>query len=150
MPQRKLTEEECADLLKKEMLIRIAFNDQDFPYVLPFGYVYLDAEIYGITSPGRKTRIAETNPRVGFQIDSSQTTGPWEWRSITGEGQFEMVAREEIQRKAIDALEPLLSQAPDWWQNEIRPAVAAGIVKVWRIQPSRLNGIEYGQSVNHG
>lgn len=107
------------------------------------GRRHLDLMLYGITPPGRKSRIAESNPRVGFQVDSSAQSGPWEWKSVTGEGRFDFVESEEERRRALAALEPLIAQAPDWWQEEIRPLVAAGLVRVWRITPSRLGGVQY-------
>jgi len=143
MPQQALTKDEVAQVLAGEMIVRVAFSEEPFPYVIPFGYVYLKSLLYGITAPGRKTQIAERNSHVGFQVDTSLRSGPWEWRSVTGEGQFEMVEAQEECKEALAALEPLISSAPRWWQDEIRPLVARGIVQVWRITPGRLAGVQY-------
>jgi len=145
MPPRPLADSEVSSVLREEMIVRVAFSDQPFPYVIPFGYVYLEPALYGITAPGRKTRVAEANPRVGFHVDSSARSGPWEWKSVTGEGTFELVASESERQKALSALEPLLAQAPQWWQDEIRPPLAAGMVKVWKITPSRVAGVHYAR-----
>lgn len=146
MPQHMLTNKEISGVLAEEMLVRVAFSDQGVPYVIPFGYVYVESVLYGITAPGRKTRVAENNPEVGFQVDSSGRTGPWEWRSVTGQGRFEIVQNENEQQKALTALEPLLAAAPRWWQDEIRPLVVAGIVKVWKITPHAIDGVEYART----
>jgi len=143
MPSQTLTHDEVSGVLASEMIVRVAFSDGETPYVIPFGYVYLKSMLYGITAPGRKTQIAERNPKVGFQVDSSARTGPWEWRSVTGEGRFEVVEDKRECREALVALEPLNSSAPDWWQDEIRPLVTSGIVKVWKITPTSVAGLEY-------
>jgi nitroimidazol reductase NimA-like FMN-containing flavoprotein (pyridoxamine 5'-phosphate oxidase superfamily) len=145
MPPRPLTEHEISEVLASERIVRVAFSDREYPYVIPFGYVYLDSTLHGITAPGRKSQIAERNPRVGFQVDTSAQSGPWEWKSVTGEGRFEFVESEEERQKALAALESLIAHAPEWWQEEIRPLVQAGIVRVWRITPTRLGGIRYSR-----
>lgn len=145
MPQRALTEDEISDVLAAEMIVRVAFSDDEFPYLIPLGYVYVASSLYGITAPGRKTRVVERNPRVGFQVDSSAQSGPWEWKSVTGGGRFELVQGEGERREALSALEPLIAQAPRWWQDEIRPLLAAGIVKVWRITLERVSGVQYSR-----
>jgi len=145
MPQHPLTEHETSEVLEGEMIVRVAFSDRDCPYVIPFGYTYLRSNLYGVTAPGRKTRVVEQNPHVGFQVDSSSRSGPWEWRSVTGEGRFEMVEADGERAEALGALEPLLSSAPSWWQDEIRPLLAEGIVRVWRITPTSVAGVEYAK-----
>lgn len=145
MPPQPMTEREITEVLAGERIVRVAFSDQDYPYVIPFGYAYLDSMLHGVTAPGRKSRIAERNARVGFQVDTSAESGLWEWRSVTGEGRFEFVESEEEKRKSLAALEPLLAHAPEWWQEEIRPLVQAGIVRVWRIMPTRLGGVRYAR-----
>jgi hypothetical protein len=127
------------------MIVRVAFQDRNAPYVIPFGYAYHDGRLYGVTAPGRKTVIAEQNPRVGFQVDSSARTGPWEWRSVTGDGDFELVDDERERAAALAALEPLNARAPEWWQDEIRPLMASGNARVWRLTPDRISGVEYAR-----
>jgi len=145
MPSRLLTEQEISDILGSEGVVRVAFYDEEHPYVIPFGYVYLKSRLHGITAPGRKSQIAERNPRVGFQVDTSARSGPWEWKSGTGEGRFEFVESEEERREALSALEPMLAEAPAWWQGEIRPLVQRGIVRVWKITPTRVGGVQYAR-----
>jgi nitroimidazol reductase NimA-like FMN-containing flavoprotein (pyridoxamine 5'-phosphate oxidase superfamily) len=145
MPSRPLSDHAISEVLASEKIVRVAFYDQEHPYVIPFGYVYVKSTLHAITAPGRKSQIAERNPRVGFQVDTSAQSGPWEWKSVTGEGRFEFVESEEERREALAALEPLLAQAPDWWQSEIRPLVQRGIVRVWKITPTRAGGVQYAR-----
>ena len=114
MPNRRMDENEVSNLLKGEMVVRVAFHDRDFPYVIPLGYAYWKGTLYCLAAPGRKTRLAEINPRVAFQVDNSAQSGPWEWKSVTGEGTFELVQSEEERATALSALEPLVAQAPAW------------------------------------
>lgn len=145
MPQHVLGNQEIWEVLASEMIVRVAFSDRDFPYVIPFGFVYVNSALYGITAPGRKTRVADRNCHVGFQVDSSSRSGPWEWRSVTGEGLFEIVEAEDERTEALTALEPLIAGAPGWWQDEIRPLVVGGIVKVWKISPTGITGVEHAK-----
>jgi nitroimidazol reductase NimA-like FMN-containing flavoprotein (pyridoxamine 5'-phosphate oxidase superfamily) len=98
---------------------------------------------YGVMEPGKKTRISAKNPSVGFQVDTSCTTGLFAWASITGTGLFEVVISPEERKQAMAALQPVIAEAPEWWQKEQAPRVASGALQVWRIVPKILDGRRY-------
>jgi len=119
MPRASLTLDDCSRVLASEQLVRVAFRDQDVLYLIPLGYV-----------------------AVAFQVDTAMTTGLWQWESVTGEGIFELVDGSE-KHEAVAALQPILATAPDWWRREQGPRMAAGVLVVWRIRPTRYTGCRY-------
>lgn len=144
MPRRPIDDATVREILARGDVVRVAFRDEECPYLIPLGYVWIDGALYGVTDRGRKTRLAEADPRVAFQVDTSADTGVYEWTSVTGEGTFALVDGAERQA-ALDALGPAVAAAPEWWRAEQGPKLAAGTLLVWRIRPTRLDGIRYGQ-----
>jgi len=112
-------------------------------YLIPLGYVWRLSALYGVTEPGRKTRLAAASPRVAFQVDTAVRTGLFEWESVTGSGSFEMVDDEDEKRAALEELLALAADAPPWWRDEQGPRMASGHLLVWRIRPDRMTGARY-------
>lgn len=148
MPALNLTNEEALRVLADENLVRVAFHDGKFPYLLPLGYAWSGSVLYGVMEPGKKTEIAATNPVVAFQVDTACTTGLFEWASVTGTGQFEVVTSEEERLQAMGALQPIIAQAPEWWQQEQAPRVASGALQVWKIVPAEFDGRRYAPAMD--
>jgi len=144
MPAFELNTEEVVEVLSRGQVVRVAFHDGTSPYLIPLGYVWLRSALFGVTESGRKTRIAAVNPTVAFQVDTSGATGVFEWASVVGEGLFGIVTDQAHRQQTFSALEPLIAQAPDWWQREQAPRVASGSLQVWRITPTRTAGRRYG------
>jgi len=142
MPRTSLNHEDCARVLAGEQLVRIAFRDQESVYLIPLGYVWLHSALYGVADVGRKTEMAQRNPIVAFQVDTSARTGLWEWGSVTGDGHFQLVDGSEKQ-EALSALQPVIADAPDWWRREQGPKMASGALVVWRLRPTQVAGCRY-------
>lgn len=142
MPRSNLTPDDCGRVLASEQLVRVAFRNQEELYLLPLGYVWLSSALYGVADPGRKTEMASRDPAVAFQVDTAMRTGLWEWESVTGEGVFELVDGTEEQG-ALEALQPVIANAPAWWRREQGPRMAAGELVVWRIRPIHIAGCRY-------
>jgi nitroimidazol reductase NimA-like FMN-containing flavoprotein (pyridoxamine 5'-phosphate oxidase superfamily) len=142
MPRSSLTPDDCSRVLAGEQLVRVAFRNQEALYLIPLGYVWLSSALYGVADPGRKTEMARRDPAVAFQVDTAMRTGLWEWESVTGEGVFELVDGAEEQG-ALEALQPVIANAPDWWRREQGPRMAAGALVVWRIRPTHIAGCRY-------
>jgi nitroimidazol reductase NimA-like FMN-containing flavoprotein (pyridoxamine 5'-phosphate oxidase superfamily) len=143
MPRYDLSADETIRVLAGERVVRVAFRDGETSYLIPLGYVWLDSALLGVADPGRKTRMAESNPSVAFQVDTSAETGVFEWESVTGDGTFQVVVDEAERQQAIAALQPVIAQAPEWWQREQVPRMAAGSLVVWKITPTRISGCRY-------
>lgn len=143
MPAHDLNSEEAIDVLANEHLVRMAFHDGASSYLIPLGYVWSDSALYGVMEPGKKTRIAASNPSVAFQVDTSCATGLFEWASVTGSGRFEVVTSQEERQQAMSALQPVIAEAPEWWQQEQAPRVASGALQVWKVVPEQFDGRRY-------
>jgi len=146
VPRNELSDDETYQVLARERVVRIAFQDGQSQYLIPMGYVWLQSALYGVTTEGRKTRLAKINPNVAFQVDSSHDTGLWEWHGVTGEGTFGIVGSEEERQQVLSAFEPVIAEAPAWWRREQGPRLASGVFLVWRLSPTRVSGRSYAPS----
>lgn len=65
--------EEIQSLIQSQMLRRIAFRGQQYPYIAPFQYVYLNGALYfHFTDYGRKMKLLEVDDRVCVEIEQLQ------------------------------------------------------------------------------
>lgn len=65
-----MTVEEINELLREQLLCRIAFKDAEYPYIAPFQYVYLkDALYFHFTDYGKKMRLLQRDNRVCVEIE---------------------------------------------------------------------------------
>jgi len=59
------------ELIRDQVMCRIAFKSESFPYVAPFQYVVVDGTLYfHLTDYGRKMRLLEKDNRVCVEIES--------------------------------------------------------------------------------
>ncbi|MEE8573424.1 MAG: pyridoxamine 5'-phosphate oxidase family protein [Gemmatimonadota bacterium] len=79
MPRYELSVDETIRVLAGEKVVRVAFHDGGALYLIPLGYVWLDSALFAVAEPGRKARMAKSNPTVAFQVDTSAETGVFEW-----------------------------------------------------------------------
>lgn len=145
MPRVPMSEDEVARLLETCDLLRVAFHDGASNYLIPLGCVWSGGALYGVADPGRKTEIAADHPHVAFQTDTSRQTGLFEWESITGQGEFQIVEDPAEVGIAMAKLQPFVATAPDWWKAEQAPKMSAGQLLVWRIRPTSVTGVRYSQ-----
>lgn len=143
MPRVPMNEDEAMRLLHASELVRVAFHDGMSSYLIPLGCVWCDGALYGVADHGQKTRIAAEHPQVAFQADTARQTGLFEWESVTGQGEFEVVTDPEEVGKAMARLAPFVSTAPEWWKAEQGPRMSSGELLVWRIRPSSVTGVRY-------
>ncbi len=146
---RDLTPEETHIVLASERIVRLAFQAGGEVFVVPVFYVWKDNALNGFTTPGRKTRMAGENPHVGFQIDSTVETGPWEWASVSGNGAFEIIDDPaEAMSFAVD-LGDRLADAPAWAQQELESRFQRLGRIAWRLRPQTLHGRAHGPGEGH-
>jgi hypothetical protein len=140
MAFKELSRSEVDKLLREERIVRVGFEANGQRYLVPLGFVFHRGALYAMTTHGRKTRMAATNPDVSFQIDTSARTGPFSWHSVSGEGTFEIVT----DPSEIDAVSPLLTSRfpdmPDWMQAEYAAKQERGEVVIVRLRPSQMTG----------
>ena len=139
-----LTKQEIDLVLEKERVIRIAFSAEGEQFLVPVFYVFHEGALCGLTTPGRKTRLGEANPAVGFQIDSTFTTGPWEWASVSGRGTFSRVEGGADFGPFAAKLQMKLSDAPEWAAKMLQGRFATLGIYAWRIEMSEVSGRAHG------
>ncbi len=97
-------------IIRKALVCRLAFSDNDTPYVVPMNFGYRDGVLYFHGSPrGRKIDIIKRNPRVCFEMDidheivSSDVPCRWsmKYRSVVGSGTASLVENTDEKRKAL-------------------------------------------------
>ncbi len=65
-----MSEEEVKKVIEEQNLCRIAFIDDQFPYIAPFQYLYLNNALYfHITNYGKKIEILSKNKNVCVAIE---------------------------------------------------------------------------------
>lgn len=100
--------EDIVSVMKKCDVCRLAFNTEDYPYILPlnFGMEIEDGEItlyFHGASKGRKYELIARDNRVCFEMDCShrlvtdeeQGNCTMEYESVIGQGLVEIVPDEE-------------------------------------------------------
>lgn len=143
MPRTQLDHEAATGVMASGDVVRVAFRSPEAVYLIPLGYVWMDAAMYGVTDPGKKTDMAALDPDVAFQVDTSSVTGLLEWMSVTGQGRFEIVEDEEERSKVLSSLRAFAASAPDWWRDEQVARMASGHLLAWRLTPLTLTGMQY-------
>lgn len=67
----KMSEEEIREAINSNTLCRIAFIDDNFPYISPFQYVCIENLLYfHFTNYGKKKEILSKNPNVCISIEN--------------------------------------------------------------------------------
>lgn len=150
MPRSEIGPSEIEAVLADGDVVRVAFHDGEGIYLIPLAYVWRACGLYGVTEPGRKTRLANASSRVAFQVDTAVRTGLFEWESIMGSGCFEIVRDDDEKRAALDGLLGLAEDAPGWWRDEQALRMASGDLLVWRIRPDSITGVRYDPSPDAG
>ncbi len=68
----KMTKGEIAELIKEQMICRIAFRGEKSPYIAPFQYTFVDGHLYfHFTNYGRKMKLLSQNEPVCVEIEDT-------------------------------------------------------------------------------
>ena len=137
---RPLSHDEVEALLLAERIVRVGFSGESNPYVIPLGYVWVDGAMWGTTRRGRKTELANRDPRVGFTVDDSLTSRPHYWRSCVGRGEFEVVPLDEFLSTAAARLRAAFPDNPESHLRDWTDGLSDGSSVCWRIRPSEITG----------
>ena len=66
----RMNKQEIEKLIQEQMLCRIAFKGDEYPYMAPFQYVFMNGSIYfHFTDYGRKMKLLEKDKRVCVEIE---------------------------------------------------------------------------------
>ena len=97
----KMEKREIEKLIREQMLCRIAFKGDDYPYMAPFQYVFMDGSLYfHFTDYGRKMRLLERDNRVCVEIEKIRTDLS-KYNFVVLRGALKVVANPQERAKVI-------------------------------------------------
>jgi nitroimidazol reductase NimA-like FMN-containing flavoprotein (pyridoxamine 5'-phosphate oxidase superfamily) len=100
----KMTKSEIERLLQEQMLCRIAFKGDEYPYVAPFQYVLMDGSLYfHFTDYGKKMRLLERDKRVCVEIEKYRPDLS-EYNFVVFRGELEIVKDPHERSKVINRI----------------------------------------------
>ena len=106
---RALTQDECAELLERHHVGRLAFSFHDRVDIQPLHYVFDGGSIYGRTSDGAKLLTLAHNQWVAFEVD--EVHGTFDWTSTVAHGSFHRLDPEHPAAKtATDLLRSIVPE----------------------------------------
>ena len=140
---------EIDQIIVNSSVCRIAFADDNIPYVIPVSFGYDGKSIFVHTAKtGRKIEFIEKNNLVCFEFDADvktidHETIPCKWtsayKSVIGYGKMvELIAFEE-QENAINQI--MLHYSGKGWKFEERMLQS---VKLWKIDVDEISGKQSG------
>jgi nitroimidazol reductase NimA-like FMN-containing flavoprotein (pyridoxamine 5'-phosphate oxidase superfamily) len=104
---------EIESIIERATVCRVAFSENDVPYIVPVNFGYRDDRLYFHSAPeGKKIEILKHNNQVCFEIDIDhevlESGSPCDWgmryRSVIGFGTAFFVEDPEEKRRALDII----------------------------------------------
>jgi hypothetical protein len=92
----ELNPEEIEDVLKGQVLGRVACIAGGRPYIVPVSYIYDGEFVYVHSAEGTKVRAMRDNPDVCFEVE--QVRDMANWRTVVAQGRFEELWRDDEER----------------------------------------------------
>lgn len=142
------------DVLRSAEVCRVAFCNEDWPYIVPMNFGILDERLYfHCAATGTKLDLLEANPNVCFEVEANIKIIPgdkacgWSvrYQSVIGFGRASVVEDPDEKRAGIRALlsqytEGALAQYTDR-ELEIPQSISSDTV-ILRIDIHSLEGKE--------
>ncbi len=95
---------EIEKLIGEQMLCRIAFKGDEYPYMAPFQYVFMNETLYfHFTDYGKKMRLLEKDKRVCVEIEKYQPDMS-EYNFVVLRGNLKIVTDPQEKAKAINTM----------------------------------------------
>jgi nitroimidazol reductase NimA-like FMN-containing flavoprotein (pyridoxamine 5'-phosphate oxidase superfamily) len=98
----KLNESQVENLLKEQVVGRIACQSKGDIYIVPVNYVYRDGYIYGHSAEGKKIRMMRENPEICFEVDDIQSV--FNWKSVVARGTYEEIIDADEKQQAMQGI----------------------------------------------
>jgi len=97
----KMEKREIEELIREQMICRIAFKGDEYPYMAPFQYVFINGSLYfHFTDYGRKMRLLEGDKRVCVEIEMYQPDLS-EYSFVVLRGKLKVVTDSQERAKVI-------------------------------------------------
>ena len=105
-----MTKEEIKHLIEDQVLCRIAFKGEKYPYMAPFQYIVMNDSLYfHLTNYGRKIRLLKRDMRVCVEIEKYETDLS-KYRFVVLRGRLKVIKDLEERAEAIKRLVEVGSQ----------------------------------------
>ncbi len=98
----KLTSVEIEEVLRHQIIGRIACHANDMSYIVPISYAYDGECVYAHTFEGLKINLMRKNPEVCFQTDVMENMA--NWKSVIAWGKFKELTKESERNEGIQKL----------------------------------------------
>lgn len=128
----KLNNAEIEEVLKGQLLGRIACHADDTIYIVPVSYAYDGQYVYVRSKDGMKIDIMRKNPQVCFEVEALRDMG--DWQTVVAWGTFEEITNSEERKAALQKL-----------NNRHLPSINSELSRLsmhWPFEPADLNSIE--------
>ena len=100
----KMEKSEVENLLREQMLCRIAFRGDKYPYMAPFQYVLMGGSLYfHFTDYGKKMKLLERDKRVCVEIEKYRPDLS-EYNFVVLRGELEVVRDPQERAKVINRI----------------------------------------------
>ena len=100
----KMEKREMEELIREQMICRIAFRGDKYPYMVPFQYAFINGTLYfHFTDYGKKVRLLEKDKRVCVEIEK-YLPDLSQYSFVVLRGALGVVTDPEERVKAIDRI----------------------------------------------
>lgn len=106
----KMSQTEIMEALQSQNLCRIAFIDDEYPYISPFQYVLIDGTMYfHFTNYGKKKEILSKNANVCISIENFEPDLS-SYYFISMQGRLELVEEKSLKTEVISRMAEFASK----------------------------------------
>jgi len=98
----ELSDVQIENLLKQQVIGRIACQENGVPYIIPINYFYDGKHIFCHSSMGKKIEIMRKHPNVCFEVDDIKSV--FNWQSVIAVGKFEEITDMDEKERAMQGL----------------------------------------------
>lgn len=137
--------QEIDEIIRSALVCRIAFADDNEPYLVPVSFGYDGEALYIHTAKtGRKLEFIQANNRVCFEFEANvsiQTNDrdackwTFEFESVIGYGAISELTASEDKAHGLNQI--MLHYSDREWEID---AVATATTRVWRIEIESVTG----------
>ena len=100
----RMSEDEIDLLIQEQILCRIAFKRENYPYVAPFQYVCMNGALYfHFTDYGKKMSLLERDKRVCVEIEGYEKDMS-KYQFVVLTGKLEVVTDSQERAKVIERM----------------------------------------------
>jgi len=140
--------DEIESIVQRAIVCRVAFSENDVPYIVPVNFGIEDDCLYFHSAPeGKKIEIIKQNNNVCFELDidhevvRAETPCNWamKYRSVIGFGKAFLVRDVEEKRKALNTIVEHYSGKPSDY-----PESAISNVAIIKVEIESMTGRKSG------